>query len=83
MPEYMERRVGEALVLRLPDGRDVVVRVGRVERFHDELQVRLAFGADRDIAIYREEVLGKTRARRPSGPADARFEVNTHGKQDS
>lgn len=48
----LSRRAGERICITLPDGRDVVVEVVRVERDH----VRLGFKADRGVTIDRGEL---------------------------
>lgn len=64
----INRKVEQGVVLELPDGRKVTVRVIRTGYG----KVRLGFTADRDIPIFRSELLERAGGRilpRPGDPA--------------
>lgn len=52
----LRRRLDEKVILGLPDGRRVTIQVAEIIRHH---AVKLAFFADADIPIWREEIAPK------------------------
>lgn len=48
----LTRRLGEAVLARMPDGRTLTVTVVEIRG----TQVKLGFDAPRDVAVHREEI---------------------------
>lgn len=49
----LSRKIGERIVIRTPEGRQITIFVAAVERG----KVRLGVEAERSVEIYREEIL--------------------------
>ena len=55
----LSRHVSERVILRLPDNREIVVSVEKIDHSGGRLRAKLGFVASKDVVIIRQELQEK------------------------